>query len=747
MALQKVLYISGKTIIAADNLNDIQDAIIALEEKTIPEKTSDLTNDSGFITNAVGNLVNYFLKSETYSRDEINQKISAIPKFSIQVVSSLPTSGISATTVYLLKTGDESNNLYTEYIYVNGAWEYLGTQTVDLSGYALTTNIPTKLSELTNDAGFIKNTVSNLTNYYKKTEVYSRSESEARYQPKGDYLTEIPSEYVTDDELSKKGFLTQHQDLSGYAKKATTLAGYGITDGATKTEVSNLSKEIDDKQPKGNYLTSVPSEYVTETELKNKGYATETYVNDKISKLGATVDSTLATFIDNTDVDYAYDAETGVNYTAIRVYRDKIDGTKQFPFVVHTDKTSTYNLVMQHGFCLAINAGIFNTSTGNADGIVIQNGEVTNSGETSTHPQCLPLTIDANGNLSYASYNASADELITNGIVSAVTGFMPIIIDYREYASENWNNVSHYTENAQRQIIGQFGNGDYAIVTCEGRNYQNSDGWTIAEAQRVCKKLGLKFAYNLDGGGSTETMYGYKHINTIYDGTTGRAVPTFIVFTGSTRLGVDIEAPETFTEIDYIETSGGAYISTDIHESATIFDYETKVLPSVGTYVNGVNDANGHVFSAYNTFYPFLRVRDGGMELIRKINGTENSSGLYPAWNQNEWYTMSSTQSDGSNITKIFKSGSSSALYTSTKVNGATHDEAKRFYIGTYANTPSDERYWFRGKLSYIKLSLGGNLVHHFVAAKSNKTGIYGLLDKVTGTFYRSTSGTDFTGA
>ena len=33
-------------------------------------------------------------------------------------------------------------------------------------------------------------------------------------------------------------------DLTQYAKKATTLAGYGITDGATKEEVSKLSEEI-----------------------------------------------------------------------------------------------------------------------------------------------------------------------------------------------------------------------------------------------------------------------------------------------------------------------------------------------------------------------------------------------------------------------------------------------------------------------------------------------------------------------
>ena len=38
-------------------------------------------------------------------------------------------------------------------------------------------NIPTKLSELVNDEGFIKNTVSNLANYYLKTETYARTET------------------------------------------------------------------------------------------------------------------------------------------------------------------------------------------------------------------------------------------------------------------------------------------------------------------------------------------------------------------------------------------------------------------------------------------------------------------------------------------------------------------------------------------------------------------------------------------
>lgn len=248
-------------------------------------------------------------------------------------------------------------------------------------------------------------------------------------------------------------------------------------------------------------------------------------------------------FIDNIDIDYAFDSNTDANYTVIRIYKHKIDGTMQYPFVYAPNgagagNKSTLDMTMQDGWMLAINSGIFNTSTIKPDGIVIQNGVVIQNSASATHSQCKPLTIDNNGDLSYAEYNADANTLVANGIVSAVCGFMPIIIDYDAVPQSEWNNVSHYTENVQRQIIGQFGNGDYAIVTCEGRGYNNSDGWTIAEAQVVCQKLGLKFAYNLDGGGSTETMLELKPINTIYENITGRIVPTFIVFNGTDTFGL-----------------------------------------------------------------------------------------------------------------------------------------------------------------------------------------------------------------
>lgn len=71
----------------------------------------------------------------TTSLAAINAAISAIPKFAIEVVTSLPENP-STTTIYLIKNQvDGDTNLYTEYIYTNGKWEKLGTQEVDLSGY------------------------------------------------------------------------------------------------------------------------------------------------------------------------------------------------------------------------------------------------------------------------------------------------------------------------------------------------------------------------------------------------------------------------------------------------------------------------------------------------------------------------------------------------------------------------------------------------------------------------------------
>ena len=111
--------------------------------------SSDIPDVSAFITRLVNDLVNYYTKSETYTKAEIDSKVSAIPKFAIEVVNSLPVQDISDTTVYLLTVQNgEQGNMYDEYIYVGNTWEKLGTQTIDLSGYYTAAEVDALLSNL-----------------------------------------------------------------------------------------------------------------------------------------------------------------------------------------------------------------------------------------------------------------------------------------------------------------------------------------------------------------------------------------------------------------------------------------------------------------------------------------------------------------------------------------------------------------------------------------------------------------------
>lgn len=94
----------------------------------IPAKTSDLSNDSGFVTKSVADLVNYYTKTQT------EDLIAQIPKFRISVVQQLPAVG-EDLVLYLVPFATEEGQ-YLEYIWTGGRFEVIGSQRVDLTGYA-----------------------------------------------------------------------------------------------------------------------------------------------------------------------------------------------------------------------------------------------------------------------------------------------------------------------------------------------------------------------------------------------------------------------------------------------------------------------------------------------------------------------------------------------------------------------------------------------------------------------------------
>ena len=117
--------------------------------------------------------------------------------------------------------------------------------------YAKIDDIPTKVSDLENDSGFITNT-----------------EASSTYQPKGEYLTAVPAEYVTETELNGKGYLT-------------SIPEEYVTN-------EELTSALSSKQDKGNYITveaadgkyQVKGDYATTAQLANK-VDTSAYTEDK----------------------------------------------------------------------------------------------------------------------------------------------------------------------------------------------------------------------------------------------------------------------------------------------------------------------------------------------------------------------------------------------------------------------------------------------------------------------------------
>ena len=122
---------ADKAAVRANNAAEAAEGIVA---GIVPTKTSDLVNDSGFITDVVDNLANYYLKSETYTREEVLNLISQIKSVSIQTVEVLPDVGETNIIYFLPKEGVE-NDVYDEYIWINEDWEHIGSTSVDLSNY------------------------------------------------------------------------------------------------------------------------------------------------------------------------------------------------------------------------------------------------------------------------------------------------------------------------------------------------------------------------------------------------------------------------------------------------------------------------------------------------------------------------------------------------------------------------------------------------------------------------------------
>ena len=126
--------------------------------------------NAGYITKAVNDLTNYYTKSNTYTKTEVNNLIGSLKTIQISVVASLPSTGQS-NIIYLVAHSHGTGDIYDEYIWVadSSKFEKIGNTDIDLSGY-----VPT--SRTVNGKALSSNitiVASDISDVYSKTEVDS----------------------------------------------------------------------------------------------------------------------------------------------------------------------------------------------------------------------------------------------------------------------------------------------------------------------------------------------------------------------------------------------------------------------------------------------------------------------------------------------------------------------------------------------------------------------------------------------
>ena len=198
-----------------------------------PTNVSAFNNDSGYITNAVNTLINYYLKSETYTKTEVEQLIAAIKQGKFEVVETLPANP-DPNVIYLVpKDPTQTSNAYDEYVYINNAWEKIGDTDIDLSDYVTDEELTTALQNYVTTSAF----QTAIANYYTKTETDNLLSNKV-------------------DKVSGKGLSTN--DYDNTAK--------GIVDGVTTALAGKVDK------------------------VNGKGLSTEDYTTAEKTKLAAISD-------------------------------------------------------------------------------------------------------------------------------------------------------------------------------------------------------------------------------------------------------------------------------------------------------------------------------------------------------------------------------------------------------------------------------------------------------------------------
>lgn len=277
----------------AVNIDLSKYAIKATVEEALAGKV-DKVEGSRLMTDAEGaKLANLAENAnETYAT---KAELSAIPKYATAPVDVLPTENISETTIYLVPNGGEGTNSRDEYIYVNGAWEMLGTTELSLDGYYTAEQVDEKIGAVTGESGsvYTKSEVDAMVktinddidvvegdlatlegNVYTKDQVYTKSEVDAAIDADVKIVSDALAQEVTDRDTAVKAvdakfanYSTTTQVEAKIAEATTDMATNAGVSSAIATATTDMATNAGVDGKLANYVKSADIETITTAEI------------------------------------------------------------------------------------------------------------------------------------------------------------------------------------------------------------------------------------------------------------------------------------------------------------------------------------------------------------------------------------------------------------------------------------------------------------------------------------------------
>ena len=389
---------------------------------------------------------------------------------------------------------------------------------------------PTKLSQLDNDTGFITNAVTNLLNYYSKSESYSQAQVDSLLANSkridGQDLNTLIGERIvgygngcTNKPTNSNGYFiniphSYSEHKNNYNKQFWLVRDTNVIYARTQAN-GNFSDWVRINPDMTQYYTKTESDTLRNT---NDYYDEITYTKERFFDTDCYFVTIPMTDSAGDEIEL-YIGDAGSSGSPITYARDN-----------HT--TFTSNATLNMGGSIGV-------------GSLIANGQIVRDIDTSGVQYDANLYLGIKENRVLAEYQVNqttAQQMLNDGCLQAWYVYYKIldngtVIDMSEVVV---GDPTVPTARNPRQCLGQKADGTIIMLSCDGRTSINA-GLTSEETAQLLLNKGCVNAWNLDGGGSASTEIKESKLNRNIDsdGTADRKI----------RYTLNVKKPTTNTAV------------------------------------------------------------------------------------------------------------------------------------------------------------------------------------------------------